>query len=71
MQDIRDTATWNLVEEHFQRLQSPAFGQVSRLLELTATPDGSRVAATGVVHNSLEGLPARSSPWSTTALRAR
>ena len=56
-QDVRGTATWTLVEEHFTRLHEPAFGQASRALEPTATGDGLRIAVTGMVLDKLEGLP--------------
>lgn len=57
MRDLRGTATWKVVEDHFTRAYAPVFGQVSRLLELTATADGQHVAATGIVLDKLDGLP--------------
>jgi dipeptidyl aminopeptidase/acylaminoacyl peptidase len=55
VQDVRDTATWNVVEDYFQRALGPAFGTVSRLSDLQAV--GDRVVATGAVLDKLEGLP--------------
>lgn len=57
MQDVRGTETWQRVEDYFTQAYQPAFGLVSRVLDLTATPDGSKVAATGMVMDKLEGLP--------------
>ena len=55
--DVRGSETWNKVEKHFLDLNAPAFGTPSRLLELTATPDGGQVAATGAVLDQLDGHP--------------
>jgi dipeptidyl aminopeptidase/acylaminoacyl peptidase len=57
MQDLRGTATWNRVHQYFTEALGPAFGTVSRLAELTATADGSRIAGTGFVLDGLEGVP--------------
>jgi dipeptidyl aminopeptidase/acylaminoacyl peptidase len=58
MQDLRNTPTWQRVEEHFRRVHEPAFGQVHRLLDICATSAGGlKVAATGSVLEGLEGLP--------------
>lgn len=55
MQDVRGTATWTTVEEHFTKALGPAFGTISRLGDLTAV--GDRIVATGSVLDKLEGLP--------------
>jgi dipeptidyl aminopeptidase/acylaminoacyl peptidase len=55
--DVRGTATWDSVEEHFRRLHEPAFGRPHKLLEPSVSADGSRIALTGVVYDELVGLP--------------
>ena len=55
--DVRGSATWERVEEHFRRLHEPAFGIPHRLLEPAVSADGSRIAVTGVVYDELAGLP--------------
>ena len=55
--DLRGTPTWERVEQHFTKALGPAFGRPSRAMDLTATPDGSRIAVTGSVLDALEGLP--------------
>lgn len=55
--DVRGSETWNRVEEHFRRLHGPGFGRPHRLLEPSASPDGTWVAATGLVLDELVGMP--------------
>jgi dipeptidyl aminopeptidase/acylaminoacyl peptidase len=55
--DVRDSATWRHIEEHFRKLHEPAFGVPHRLLEPSVSADGSKVAVTGVVYDELAGLP--------------
>ncbi|MDP9100872.1 MAG: S9 family peptidase [Actinomycetota bacterium] len=55
MQDVRGTATWEIVEGHFLRAFGPAFGRVSGLSDLRAV--GDRVVATGSVLDGLAGRP--------------
>jgi dipeptidyl aminopeptidase/acylaminoacyl peptidase len=55
--DVRGSATWRLVEEHFRKALAPSFGSPHRGLDVAATDDGSRIAFTGIVYDRLEGLP--------------
>jgi dipeptidyl aminopeptidase/acylaminoacyl peptidase len=55
--DLRGTAEYAAVEEHLRRVHEPAFGRPSALRELTASADGERVAACGVVLESLDAPP--------------
>ncbi|MER6170749.1 S9 family peptidase [Streptosporangium sp. NPDC001681] len=55
--DVRGSATWDQVEEHFRRLHEPALGQPYKLLEPSCSADGSRIAVTGLVYDELAGLP--------------
>jgi dipeptidyl aminopeptidase/acylaminoacyl peptidase len=57
--DIRGSETYAWAQAHYQRVLSPGFGQVTNLLELAMSPDGSRIAGTGVVRDALE-VPAGS-----------
>ncbi|MFI6540383.1 prolyl oligopeptidase family serine peptidase [Nonomuraea sp. NPDC050547] len=55
--DVRGSATWNLVEEHFRRLNDPVLGRPHQVLEPSCSADGSRIAVTGLVYDELAGLP--------------
>ncbi|MDQ0726627.1 S9 family peptidase [Microbacterium sp. W4I20] len=55
--DLRGTPEYVAVEEHLRRVHEPAFGRPTALRELTASPDGERVAVCGVVLESLEAPP--------------
>jgi dipeptidyl aminopeptidase/acylaminoacyl peptidase len=55
--DVRGTTTWNTVEEHFRRMNEPAFGAPSKLIEPSCSADGSRIAVTAFVYDELKGLP--------------
>ncbi|MGI5489895.1 prolyl oligopeptidase family serine peptidase [Microtetraspora malaysiensis] len=55
--DVRGSATWDLVEEHFRRLHEPVMGRPHKLLEPSCSADGSRIAVTGLVYDELAGLP--------------
>lgn len=55
--DLRDTATYRAVEEHFTKAMSPAFGRPSHAVDPQITSDGSRIAFTATVMDKLEGLP--------------
>lgn len=57
--DLRGTRMWNDVAEHYRRLHEPAFGQPHSVSEPSASPDGTAVALTASVYDTLEGLPRR------------
>ncbi|KAF2479408.1 Alpha/Beta hydrolase protein [Neohortaea acidophila] len=54
LQDITSTPQWQETHDWFQKLHSPAFGQVSNAEELCASPDGSQIAFTATIMTSLE-----------------
>jgi dipeptidyl aminopeptidase/acylaminoacyl peptidase len=55
--DVRDTATFREIQEHFERAYAPAFGRPSHASEPAITRDGGRIAVTVSVMDQLEGLP--------------
>jgi dipeptidyl aminopeptidase/acylaminoacyl peptidase len=55
--DVRETPIWKLVEKHFTDTLAPGFGRPTRVMDLSSTADGGRVAVTGVVVDALQGLP--------------
>lgn len=55
--DLRHTALYHEIEEHFRRAYSPAFGRISGAADLAPSPDGQRVAFTGSKWERLEGRP--------------
>lgn len=56
-QDVRGSSTWNVVEDHFRRLQEPALGRPHRLMDPSVSGSGDRIGLTGLVYDQLEGLP--------------
>jgi dipeptidyl aminopeptidase/acylaminoacyl peptidase len=52
--DVRQTQTYAWAQEHYERVLSPGFGTVTNLLDLAVSPDGSRIAGTAVIRDSLE-----------------
>jgi len=55
--DLRGSAVWTEVEDFYQRLHSPAFGQVSGAVGLHPHPSGQSATFTGTVIDKLEGVP--------------
>jgi dipeptidyl aminopeptidase/acylaminoacyl peptidase len=55
--DLRHTALYHEIEEHFRRAYAPAFGRISGVADLAPSPDGQRVAFTGSKWELLEGRP--------------
>jgi dipeptidyl aminopeptidase/acylaminoacyl peptidase len=55
--DVRGTETYAWAQDHYERVLAPGFGQVTNLLDLAVSPDGSRIAGTGVIREALEALP--------------
>lgn len=56
--DLRGTALYGAVEEHFRRLHEPAYGRPSAAADPDGRPDGSAIAFTGTVFSELSGLGA-------------
>src|SRR5438876_6756276 len=56
--DIRETAIYKEIEEHFRRKLEPAFGRISGADHLAPSPDGRVIAFTGSKMEKLEGTPA-------------
>src|SRR5215470_4948910 len=54
--DLRGTALYGEIEEHFRRLHEPAFGRPSAAADPDAHPDGTAIAFTGTVFTGLSGL---------------
>src|SRR5215472_10318558 len=54
--DLRGTATYADVEEHFRRLHEPAFGRPTAATDPDAQPGGTAIAFTGTVFTELSGL---------------
>ncbi|MEU6674107.1 S9 family peptidase [Streptomyces sp. NPDC046925] len=57
MHDIRNTAAYTRVAEHFDRLHTPALGRPHAVMDPQISPDASRVLVTGSVFDALEGQP--------------
>ena len=55
--DLRESAEYAAVAEHMRRSHEPAFGKPSRVADLVATADASRIVVTGSVYDALEGIP--------------
>jgi dipeptidyl aminopeptidase/acylaminoacyl peptidase len=53
--DLRETALYREIEDHFLRLHQPAFGQVSHAADPDPHPGGDRIAFTGTVLTELAG----------------
>ncbi|WP_033296187.1 S9 family peptidase [Amycolatopsis jejuensis] len=56
-QDLRGTAEYEAVADHFRRLHEPALSQPHSLKEVHVSPDGTQVVVTGSVYEKLDGLP--------------
>ena len=54
--DLRNTAVYREVEEHFRRLHEPAFGWASAAADPDPAPDGTAIIFTGTVFTELAGL---------------
>src|SRR5215472_14799411 len=54
--DLRGTALYGEIEEHFRQLHEPAFGRPSAAADPDAHPDGTAIAFTGTVFTGLSGL---------------
>ena len=55
--DLRGTAQYGRVDEHFRRLLEPGFGRITGALDPRPSPDGRRIAFTGTKLDKLEGVP--------------
>ncbi len=55
--DLRQTARYRELEEHFRRVLEPGFGRVTGVVDLDIAPDGRRAAFTGDRLDALEGAP--------------
>ncbi len=55
--DLRETAGYREVEEHFRKALEPGFGAITGVTDVDVAPDGSRVAITGTRLEALEGAP--------------
>jgi dipeptidyl aminopeptidase/acylaminoacyl peptidase len=55
--DLRETALYKDIEEHYRKLLEPAFGRISGATGLAPSPDGRRIAFTGSKLAKLEGTP--------------
>ena len=55
--DLRESAEYAAVAEHFRRLHEPAFGRPHHVTDLVTTTDASRIVVTGSVYDELDGLP--------------
>ncbi|MCJ1383945.1 hypothetical protein MMC17_007059 [Xylographa soralifera] len=56
-QDLRGSRVWADVHQYFNKLHSPAFGQIINAVDLSATPDGARIAFTGIFRHNLQDAP--------------
>ena len=54
--DLRGTALYGVVEEHFRRLHEPAYGRPSAAADPDGRPYGEAIAFTGTVFTELSGL---------------
>jgi dipeptidyl aminopeptidase/acylaminoacyl peptidase len=57
--DLRQTALFKEIEDHFHSLYSPAFGRISGAADPAPSPDGRFIAFTGSKLERLEGSPIR------------
>lgn len=55
--DIRETPLFKEIEDQYRRLLEPAFGSVASASSPVVSPDGRKVALTGVIPERLEGSP--------------
>ncbi|MCJ1439164.1 hypothetical protein MMC27_008555 [Xylographa pallens] len=53
-QDLRGSRVWADVQEYLNKLHCPAFGQIINATDLSATPDGARIAFTGMFRYNLQ-----------------
>src|SRR5438270_9343609 len=56
--DIRDTALYREVEQHFRAILEPGFGTITGADSVAPAPDGGAIAFTGSKLEKLEGTPA-------------
>ncbi|MCJ1395448.1 hypothetical protein MMC18_008334 [Xylographa bjoerkii] len=56
-EDLSGSRVWADVQEYFNSLHSPAFGQIINAIDLSATPDGAQIAFTGIFRHNLEDAP--------------
>ena len=54
--DLRGTALYGVVEDHFRRLHEPAFGRPSAAADPDGRPDGGAIAFTGTIFTELAGV---------------
>ena len=58
--DIRATEDFGRVQQFFDAVYAPAFGEISNAVTLSASPDGSAIAFAGEVRTAFEGtIPTR------------
>ena len=55
--DLRNTALYKEAETLFQQLLKPGCGRPTGAAELTVSPDGQRIAFSGIMVEKLEGVP--------------
>jgi dipeptidyl aminopeptidase/acylaminoacyl peptidase len=55
--DLRETPLYREVEEHFRKIFEPGFGKVTEPSDPRPSPDGRRIAFTGLLWEKLEGTP--------------
>lgn len=55
--DLTGTKLWLEVEKYFTDLHGPAMGQISHAKDISISPDGTRVAFTGSIWQSMVGVP--------------
>src|SRR6516164_7252610 len=54
--DLRGTALYEVVEQHFRRLHEPAYGRPSAATDPDSLADGTAIVFTGIVLTELSGL---------------
>jgi dipeptidyl aminopeptidase/acylaminoacyl peptidase len=55
--DLRETALYRKVEEHYRTILGPGFGRITSASDVDPSPDGARVAFAGGKLEKLEGVP--------------
>lgn len=58
--DARKTELWHEIEEHWNKLYSPAFGKLNSSVEPDVSSDGTKIVFTGASWEKVEGLPSTS-----------
>lgn len=55
--EVYHAPIWQEIEEYFQKLHAPGFGNVTHGSDLVASPDGKYLVFTGVILNKIEASP--------------